>query len=606
MSTLTKARKVNFDLRAFLFHRPQKPYVHPYLGGALLGVVLFLAFFLTGNGLGASGGLNRYVVFVEDLVAPSHVDRTPYLLKMAGGTKNPLDDWIVFVTAGAMLGGFISGWLHGRLKVETGKGPHISTRTRWMMAFLGGAIMGYGARMARGCTSGQALSGGATLAAGSWALMFAIFGGAYLLAYFVRRLWTKQVNIAPFPLPLEALLGKAGAYLVYLAIGFFFGFVLEISGFGHSPKLAAQFYFKDLTVLKVMFTAIVTAMVLIFLASGLGLLDYNLIWVNPTYLWPGILGGFIMGIGFIIGGFCPGTSLVSAATLKIDGIFFALGSLVGVFAFGETVHLYERWWNDSYYGRLTLMDVFHLPAGVVVLLVVLMAIFMFWGGEQLERIFGQRDLKREPKGRLFGAAALTLLALAVLLIGQPTTAERWARLAAQKEAALARREVQIHPGELYASLYDDRLNLILLDVRSERDYNLFHLRGARHVPREQVASIAPELLLEPAENTVFLVMSNDEAAATEAWKILVAESVPNVYILEGGINHWLAIFGQDEPGIRPAGLSGGGDNLRYLFPAALGDRYHAADPGPQGEIELQYTPKIKLQRKRGPSGGGCG
>lgn len=190
MSTISKTRKESFDLKGFLFNRPEKPYVHPYLGGALLGMVLFLAFFLTGNGLGASGGLNRYVVFVEDLIAPSHVNRTPYLLKMAGGSKNPLDDWIVFVTTGAILGGFVSGWLHGRLKVETGKGPRISTRTRWMMAFLGGAIMGYGARMARGCTSGQALSGGATLSAGSWALMFAIFGGAYLLAYFVRRLWT--------------------------------------------------------------------------------------------------------------------------------------------------------------------------------------------------------------------------------------------------------------------------------------------------------------------------------------------------------------------------------------------------------------------------------
>jgi len=332
--------------------------------------------------------------------------------------------------------------------------------------------------------------------------------------------------MAPFPLPLEALLGKAGAYLIYLVIGFFFGFVLEISGFANSPKLAAQFYFKDLTVLKVMFTAIVTAMVLIFLASGLGLLDYNLIWVNPTYLWPGIVGGFIMGIGFIIGGFCPGTSLVSAATFKVDGIFFALGSLVGVFAFGETVRFYERWWNDSYYGRLTLMDVFHLPPGVVVLLVVLMAIFMFWGGEQLERIFGKRDLKQEPKGRLLGAIGLVGVALIVLLVGQPTTAEKWARLAPVKEAALAAREVQIHPGELYAAMYDDRLNLVMLDVRSERDYNLFHLRRARHVPLEQIQKVVPQLLLEPAENTVVVVMSNDEIAATEAWKILVAESVP--------------------------------------------------------------------------------
>lgn len=169
--------------------REAKPYIHPYLGGFLLGLVLFLAFLLTGNGLGASGAISRIDAFIEDQIAPQHVDRTPYLLKMAGGDKNPLDDWIVPLFFGSLVGGFVSGWLNGRLKLEINKGPQISNRTRLLLAFLGGTIMVYGARMARGCTSGQALSGGATLAAGSWALMFAIFGGAYLLAYFVRKLW---------------------------------------------------------------------------------------------------------------------------------------------------------------------------------------------------------------------------------------------------------------------------------------------------------------------------------------------------------------------------------------------------------------------------------
>jgi uncharacterized membrane protein YedE/YeeE len=175
--------------RAFFFERPKKDYWHPYLGGLLLGLVLFTSFFLTGNGLGASGGLNRLVVFVEDLIAPAHIDRVPYLLKMAGGDKNPLDDWIIPMIFGTLVGGFASGWLNGRLQVETNRGPNITKKTRWATAFIGGAIMGYGARMARGCTSGQALSGGAVLSLGSWVFMFAVFGGAYALAYFVRKLW---------------------------------------------------------------------------------------------------------------------------------------------------------------------------------------------------------------------------------------------------------------------------------------------------------------------------------------------------------------------------------------------------------------------------------
>jgi uncharacterized membrane protein YedE/YeeE len=172
-----------------LFNRPRKPYADPYVGGLLLGMVLFLAFFITGEGLGASGGLSRYAAFIEDLLAPTHIDQVPYLLKMAGGSLNPLDDWIIFVTAGTVIGGFVSGLIHGRTRWETTKGPHITVRTRWVMAFIGGIIFAYGARMARGCTSGQALSGGATLSAGSWTVMLAIFAGAYALAYFMRKFW---------------------------------------------------------------------------------------------------------------------------------------------------------------------------------------------------------------------------------------------------------------------------------------------------------------------------------------------------------------------------------------------------------------------------------
>jgi len=172
-----------------LFNRPPNPYVHPYFGGMVLGIILFLALFLTGNGLGSSGATSRIDAAIVDAVAPSHVDNTPYLLKMAGGDLNPLDDWIVPVFFGALLGGFTSGMINRRVKLETTKGPHISDHKRWLFAFLGGVIFLYGARMARGCTSGQALTGGATLSAGSWVVMFSIFAGAYGMAYFVRKMW---------------------------------------------------------------------------------------------------------------------------------------------------------------------------------------------------------------------------------------------------------------------------------------------------------------------------------------------------------------------------------------------------------------------------------
>lgn len=405
-------------------------------------------------------------------------------------------------------------------------------------------------------------------------------------------------------------------YVVFGLIGFAFGYALEMSGFGNSKKLAAQFYFKDLTVLKVMFTAIVVAMVLLFGAVGLGILDFGQVWVNPTYLASGIVGGLIMGVGFIIGGFCPGTSVAATATGKIDGMFYLLGGFFGAFLFGETEKYFTHWYNNAgYYGRLTLDQVFHLPVGIVVLLVILMALFMFWGGEQLERIFGKKDLSKEPKLRVAGGGVLLALAIGVVLLGSPSLEERYNEVEFTREIdkqkvtlnadeMLEQRRVQIAPAELFKTVYNQNINLVMLDVRPEADYNLYHIKGAINVPLDKLARIIPDLLTEPPANSVFVLMSNDEAAATEAWKQLVAASVPNVYILEGGINNWIAFFGENE-GFESAS-STSEDQLGYIFSAALGSKYESCDPNPVDYEELEFEAKIKLELKRDKSGGGCG
>jgi rhodanese-related sulfurtransferase len=430
-----------------------------------------------------------------------------------------------------------------------------------------------------------------------------------------------------FPLPEFIAVSAANpwTYVLFGVIGFAFGFTLEMSGFGDSRKLAAQFYFTELTVLKVMFTAIVTAMVLLFGAVGLGILDFSQVWVNPTYLWSGILGGLIMGVGFIIGGFCPTTSLASASTGKIDGMLFMLGGFVGAFLFGETEQYFTNWYNNAgYYGRVTLDQVLGIPIGWVVLLVVLMALFMFWGAEQLERIFGKKDLGKEPKLRVAGAGALFVLALGVALIGNPSFEEKYSKLTFMRtetvqqvnadpivntqiysaDEMLEKRLVQITPAELFKSVYNQNVNLIMLDVRPESDYNLYHIRGALNIPLDKLQGIIPDLLTEPPANSVFVLMSNDEAASTEAWKQLVASGVPNVYLLEGGVNNWIAFFGEDEA-FQPAAAPGG-DQLGYIFPAALGSSYKSCDPNPIEFEELDFEAKIRLELKRDKSGGGCG
>jgi len=431
-----------------------------------------------------------------------------------------------------------------------------------------------------------------------------------------------------FPLPSLIAVSAAHpwSYVLFGVIGFAFGFTLEMSGFGDSRKLAAQFYFTELTVLKVMFTAIVTATVLIFGAVGLGILDFSQVWVNPTYLASGSLGGLIMGVGFIIGGFCPTTSLASASTGKIDGMMFMLGGFVGAFLFSETEKYFDNWYtNAGYYGRVTLDQVFGIPVGAVVVIVVLMALFMFWGAEQLERIFGKKDLSKEPRIRTAGAVALFAGALAVLAIGSPSLQDRYNKVKFTRtesvpqltgdpivntytytaDQMLEKRLVFTSPAEAFKAKYNQAMNPVYLDVRSEADYNLYHIDGAVNVPLDRLMEVIPVLLTEPPTNTVFVVMSNDETAAVDAWKILVGSSIQNAYILEGGVNNWIAFFGKDDKTLQ-ANPNAGDDQLGFIFPAALGSRYESCSPNPIEYEKLEFEQKIILQLKRDKSGGGCG
>jgi len=410
--------------------------------------------------------------------------------------------------------------------------------------------------------------------------------------------------MAIFPLPLADLLGHWGSYVIYAIVGIVFGMTLESAGFGNSKLLAAQFYFKDMRVFKVMFTAIIVAMTLIFLSSALGILDYNLIWVPPTYLWPGIAGGLVMGVGFIIGGFCPGTSLVGLATGKLDAVVFVFGVLFGIYLFGETVSSYSVFFESSYMGRFTLPELFNASYGSVVFIVVVAALSLFVVSEKVEAVVNKRPPQKFPAWSKPAAGVLVAMAAVVLVMGQPTNEDRWQTIAAESQSKLDGRQVQIAPAELLKYMNDSKIKVIPLDVRDERYYNQFHLRGAVHVPLDSVQDRAREFQFELA-NTVFVVMSNDEVAATEAWKILKAESVPNTYILEGGINAWLNTYAGDSLSDEDKVPNRQAGQLAYKFNAATGSRHPAAEPNPDF-LNLKYEPKIILELKRAPTSGGCG
>lgn len=171
--------------------RVERPYLDPYLAGLGLGVVLLVTFVVLGHGLGASGAFATVAASGVSLLAPEHVAGNPaYAAYAPRGVASLLDEWLVWEMVGVFAGGALSAWFAGRFRRVVERGPRVTDRARLLLAFGGGAVMGVGAKLARGCTSGQALSGGAVLSVGSWLFIVGAFGAAYLAAPLFRKQWT--------------------------------------------------------------------------------------------------------------------------------------------------------------------------------------------------------------------------------------------------------------------------------------------------------------------------------------------------------------------------------------------------------------------------------
>jgi rhodanese-related sulfurtransferase len=302
------------------------------------------------------------------------------------------------------------------------------------------------------------------------------------------------------------------------------------------------------------------------------------------------------------------------------------------------VGAFEGFFNSSYYGRLTVFDWLGTSAGVVVLLLTLMALVMFYLAEIGEAYFGEprKAISWRPQSRLKLSATAALLAVCglVLVLGQPTPQAKWARLQDGLAKSLENREVYVHPGEVAELKKNRTLMVRILDVRPEADFNLFHLGGAQRLDLAEIARPATlKGLLTAPDNTVFFVVSNGEQAATQAWRWLKASGVTNLYIIEGGINKWLEVFSPEPCLLASADKkrSGPGEQLQYDFRYAVGARSRAAHPDsvrsqpwlacPEGgqatpgtfagshdtkaPAALAYVKKVKLQRKVAVKGG-CG
>ncbi len=193
MSRIKKKNLLKKTKKASKMREEPKKYMNPYLAGFILGFVLLATIYITGRGLGASGALKSVVMQTVNDVAPAHAENTAYFKDYnANHPDGPLKSWLFFEVIGVIIGAFVSGLISNRVALKLERGPNVQKSTRIAAAILGGALFGFGSQLARGCTSGAALSGMAVMSFGGILTMLSIFGMAYGVAFFFRKLWINK------------------------------------------------------------------------------------------------------------------------------------------------------------------------------------------------------------------------------------------------------------------------------------------------------------------------------------------------------------------------------------------------------------------------------
>lgn len=276
-------------------------------------------------------------------------------------------------------------------------------------------------------------------------------------------------------------------FVIAFLIGIGFGFLLEQAGFSSTRKLVGLFYGYDFTVLRVFFTAGITAMIGILLLAHFDQLDLSLIYVNPTFLWSALIGGGIMGAGFIIGGFCPGTSVCAAATGKLDAMAFIFGSLLGIVIFTEGYPLFEHLFLAADMGPVRIDQYFGLSPELLSALMTLIAIAAFFGVTLLENrinhrpnIFNKRGIARYA---ILTAIPFTVISFIAFTPNRIESLHRKVARAREQEKCAIH---EIAADKLVYELINNYYTINLIDVRSPEKYNEYHLPLAINIPLEEM------------------------------------------------------------------------------------------------------------------------
>ncbi|MHC1738259.1 MAG: YeeE/YedE thiosulfate transporter family protein [Ignavibacteriaceae bacterium] len=357
------------------------------------------------------------------------------------------------------------------------------------------------------------------------------------------------------------VIGNELNFIVALFIGIAFGFILEQAGFSTSKKLVGLFYGYDFTVLRVFFTAGVTAMIGIIIFGHYGLLDVNLIYVNPTFLYSALVGGFIMGLGFVIGGYCPGTSFVGAAIGKIDGWIFIGGSVLGVFIFAEGYPLFEGFYKAEFWGYPRLFETLGISQSLYAFLLVFVAVFAFWVTTLIEnRVNGKPNPEFRPVKLYVGLTGLALL-IALSAFVLPDRKEAYIESVNDVELVKAYTIKEMTSDELAFRLIDNDKRLQIIDVRSPKEFEKFKLPKSVSITKENLfEKDYAKLLTLNGKINVFL--AEDELTARKAAVIADRLGYVDVRVLKGGLSEFKSTILHFQ---KPETVSGRRETDTYRF-----------------------------------------
>ena len=331
------------------------------------------------------------------------------------------------------------------------------------------------------------------------------------------------------------IIGNELNLIVALIIGIGFGFILEQAGFSTSKKLVGLFYGYDFTVLRVFFTAGVTAMLGVVALDHFGFLDTNLIYINPTFIWPAVVGGLIMGLGFVIGGFCPGTSICAAAIGKIDGMIFVIGSFIGVFIFAEGYPLFEGFYKSGFWGYPRIFDTLHMSQSLFAFLLTFVAVAVF-----AATTFVENKVNGKPNPELQPARLYIGLASAVVLIGLSAFAmpDRQAEIMnklSDKDLMSSLKFNEMTTDEFAFGMIEGEDNLVIVDFRPDREYKEMPLPNSVNMTFENLFGKDASKTLS-VKNKKYVFIADDEESEKKAAFIASELGYDEISILTGGVN----------------------------------------------------------------------